>query len=154
MIQSTLCYIERDNKTLMMHRVKKENDMHEGKYNGVGGKLEAGETPQECAIREIYEETGLSVKDPDFKGMITFPKLGKKQEDWVVYIFRVINFSGELIDCNEGNLEWIETDKLMDLNLWEGDRIFIPWLQKDAFFSGKFEYGSDETLSAWSVDFY
>lgn len=128
--------------------------MHEGKYNGVWGKLEAWETPQECVIREIEEETGLIAKNPDFKGMITFPQLWKKQEDWVVYIFVVTEFSGELSECSEGNLKWIDNEKLLDLHLWEGDRIFIPWLSEDRFFSGKFEYGADEKLKNWSVDFY
>ena len=136
---ATLCYVRKDQHTLMVHRVKKENDMHAGKWNGLGGKLEPGETPEECAIREIYEESGLTSKSLILKGIITFPGF-YDQEDWYTFLFVINDFEGELIDSPEGHLEWIPDEELLDLNLWPGDRIFIPWLDEPGFFSGKFVY--------------
>ena len=149
---ATLCYIRRDGHTLMIHRVKVVGDMHAGKWNGLGGKLEPGETPEECAIREIREESGLSAILPRLRGFITFPGFSN-DEDWYTFLFVVDNFQGELIDSPEGYLEWIPNDKLLDLNLWEGDRVFIPWLDKPGFFSGKFVY-KDGALVSHSVVFY
>jgi 8-oxo-dGTP diphosphatase len=142
----------KDNKTLMIYRNKKENDYHEGKWNGLGGKFELGETPEECAIRELKEETGLDVRKPDLKGFITFP-LFDKVDDWYVFLFTITEFEGELIDSPEGHLEWIPNEKLLELNLWDGDRIFIPWLFEDKFFSAKFNY-DDGKFSGYSVEFY
>ena len=136
----TLCYIQNGNKTLMLHRVKKENDIHEGKWNGLGGKFEAGESPEDCVIREIKEETGLDIVNPTFKGILTFPFFNKG-EDYYVFLFTANEFSGELIDdCPEGNLEWKETSKLLELNLWDGDKYFIPLLNKEGVFSMKLTY--------------
>ena len=149
---ATLCYVQKDNKTLMLHRVKKENDYHEGKWNGLGGKFEPGESPEECAIREIKEESGLEVKSPRLKGFISFPNFDRKN-DWNVFVFTADNFTGELIDSPEGNLEWINNDKLSELNLWEGDKIFIPWIFDDKFFSAKFIYEDGEFVSH-TVEFY
>ena len=136
---ATLCYVKRPNQTLMIHRVKKENDMHHGKWNGLGGKFEPGETPEACAIREIYEESGLVAANPRLKGILTFPKFAK-DEDWYAFVFVVTQFTGELIDSPEGVLRWIDDDRLLDLDLWEGDRIFLPWLERPGFFSAKFVY--------------
>ncbi|MEI8361530.1 MAG: 8-oxo-dGTP diphosphatase [bacterium] len=136
---ATLCYIRKNGKTLMLHRVKKENDMHKGKWNGLGGKIEDGETPEECIIREVKEECGLNAKNPLIKGILTFPQFSKG-ETWYVFLFVITEFDGELIESNEGNLEWINDDKLFDLNLWEADKIFIKWLDQKGFFSGKFIY--------------
>jgi 8-oxo-dGTP diphosphatase len=136
---ATLCYIRKDGKTLMLHRVKKENDIHEGKRNGLGGKLEEGETPEECAIREIKEESGLNVKSIALKGIITFPFFAKG-ESWYVFLFLINDFDGELIESNEGDLERIDNDKLLDLNLRDGDKIFMKRLDQDGTFSGKFIY--------------
>lgn len=138
---ATLCYVidKKHNKTLMLHRVKKENDFHEGKWNGLGGKLEEGETPEECVIREVKEESGLIISQPRMRGFITFPLFDGK-DDWYVFVFTADNFSGELIDSNEGDLEWIPSDKLTDLNLWDGDSVFLSWLNGDKFFSAKFNY--------------
>lgn len=141
----TLCYLRRNGKTLMLHRVKKENDMHEGKWNGLGGKVIPGESPEDCVIREVYEESGLRVQDPEMRGFITFPNFAN-DDDWYVFLFVAEKFDGEMIDSPEGNLEWIPTDKLLDLNLWEGDRIFIPWLDRKKFFSAKFEYENDKLV--------
>ena len=138
---ATLCYVidKIQSKTLMMHRVKKENDYHEGKWNGLGGKFEQGESPEECAIREVKEESGLTMVEPRMHGFITFPKFDGV-DDWYVFIFTSERYEGELIDSTEGNLEWIPNEKVTLLNLWEGDRIFIEWLYKDKFFSAKFNY--------------
>ena len=123
----------------MVHRIKKPNDMHQGKWNGLGGKLEPGETPEECAIREIYEESGLVVKDFRYKGLLTFPGFAN-EEDWYAFVFVVTDFEGDLIDSPEGRLEWVADAALLDLNLWEGDRLFIPWLDCPGVFSGKLTY--------------
>ncbi len=149
---ATLCYVMHDNKTLMIHRIKKQNDFHEGKWNGLGGKLEIGETPEECVIREIEEESGLLLKNPKMHGFITFPLFDGK-DDWYVFLFTAKEFTGELIDSPEGRLEWINDDKLFDLNLWEGDRIFIEWLFQDKFFSAKFNYNNGKFVD-YTVNFY
>ncbi len=149
---ATLCYVIHDGKTLMIHRIKKQNDFHEGKWNGLGGKFEPGETPEECAIREVKEESGLLMKNPKMHGFITFPSFDGVK-DWYVFLFTASEFEGKLIDSNEGKLEWIPNDKLTELNLWEGDQIFIPWLFKDKFFSAKFVY-KDKKFIDYSVVFY
>ncbi len=138
---ATLCYLidEENKKTLMLHRIKKENDYHEGKWNGLGGKFEQGETPEECAIREVKEESGLAMITPRMHGFITFP-LFDGVDDWYVFIFTATNFEGKMIDSNEGVLEWIPNDEVTSLNLWDGDKIFMEWLYNDKFFSAKFNY--------------
>jgi len=136
----------------MLHRVKKKNDYHEGKWNGLGGKFELGETPEECAIREIKEESGLIVKELKLKGFITFPMFDGK-DDWYVFVFVVNKFEGELIDSPEGNLKWIPNEQLLKINLWDGDKIFIPWLDEEIFFSAKFNY-KGKTFTDYSVEFY
>ncbi|HEX7976581.1 MAG TPA: 8-oxo-dGTP diphosphatase, partial [Anaerolineales bacterium] len=149
---ATLCYVRRDGQTLMIHRIKKMGDMHAGKWNGLGGKLEPGETPEECAIREIWEESGLRVERLDLKGLLTFPAFAK-DEDWYAFVFVASEFSGELIDSPEGVLHWVADSELLGLNLWEGDRIFLPWLERPGFFSGKFIY-QDGRLVDHYVTFY
>lgn len=151
---ATLCYvIDRvRNKTLMIHRTKKENDYHEGKWNGLGGKFNKGESPEDCVIREVKEEAGLSISNPTLHGFISFPNFDEK-EDWYVFIFTAENFSGELIDSHEGNLAWISTDKLHELNLWDGDKIFLDWLFQDKFFSAKFVYENGK-MKNYDVHFY
>jgi 8-oxo-dGTP diphosphatase len=151
---ATLCYVIdiKQNSTLMIHRVKKENDYHEGKWNGLGGKFEQGESPEECAIREIEEESGLKVKSVNMKGFITFPLFDGK-EDWYVFLFTTNDFEGKLIDSPEGNLAWVPNDKLTELNLWDGDKYFIPWLFQDKFFSAKFNYKDGKYID-YQVNFY
>ena len=149
---ATLCYIRQDNHTLMVHRIKKQNDMHQGKWNGLGGKLEPGETPEECARREVLEESGLQPHHLALKGLLTFPGFAN-DEDWYAFVFVIDAFSGELIDSPEGTLRWIENSELLELNLWEGDRIFLPWLDQEHFFSGKFVY-KDGRLVEHQVIFY
>lgn len=142
MILATLCYIKRDGCTLMVHRNKKVNDIHEGKWNGLGGKFEPGETPEECVVREVLEESGLSIQNPKLCGLLMFPEF--KGNDWYVFVFTAKDFTGELIDSPEGKLEWIPDDKILDLNLWESDPIFMPWIQEGRFFSARFEYEGDK----------
>ena len=149
---ATLCYIRDDAKTLMLHRNKKQEDMHSGKWNGLGGKLEGGETPEACAMREIYEESGLRATDPQLKGFITFPNFDG-QNDWYVFVYLFTRFSGSLIDSPEGELSWITDSELRQLNLWEGDRIFMEWLDKPGIFSALFTYDSGRLLD-WSVSWY
>ena len=149
---ATLCYLRRDGQTLMVHRVKKANDMHQGKWNGLGGKLEAGETPEECAVREVYEESGLKAFRPQLKGILTFPAFDDF-EDWYVFVFLVTEFEGELIDSPEGNLQWIDNGELNKLNLWDGDPLFISWLDRKGMFSAKFTY-NERRLVSHEVVFY
>lgn len=149
---ATLCYLKKDGKTLMLHRIKKENDMHEGKYNGLGGKFEEGETPEECAAREVFEESGLTAKNLILKGVITFPAFAKG-EDWYVFVFVIDKFEGEMTVSCEGNLDWVDDSRLLNLNLWAGDKIFLKWLEQDRFFSAKFTY-ENGALESHSVNFY
>jgi len=152
MIFATLCYVRRAGKTLMIHRVKKENDMHQGKWNGLGGKLVSGESPEECAVRELQEESGLLGTRLIMKGILTFPVFAK-DEDWYAFVFVIDEFTGELIDSPEGNLRWVDDSKLLDLNLWAGDRVFLPWLDDPYFFSGKFIYKDGDFID-YDVHFY
>lgn len=136
---ATLCYVRRDGKTLMIHRVKKADDIHAGKWNGLGGKFEPAESPEDCVIREVMEESGLIIKNPILKGFLTFPDFAHN-EDWYAFVFVADDYQGELIDPQEGYLRWIDDNKLLTLPLWEGDLIFLPWLNRPGFFSAKFRY--------------
>ncbi len=151
MILATLCYLKHNGKTLMIHRNKKANDIHEGKWNGLGGKLEAGETPEECVVREVREESGLSIRNPRLHGLLMFPKF--KGNDWYVFVFTATEFDGELIESPEGRLEWIPDEKLTELNLWESDHIFFPWLGNGKFFSARFDYNEDK-MTGYEVVFH
>lgn len=149
---ATLCYVKRRGKTLMMHRIKKADDVHFGKWNGLGGKLNPGETPEECVIREVREESGLRIRRPDLKGFLTFPGFDG-EDDWYVFVFVARMFSGRLGPCAEGELKWIEDPQLARLPLWEGDRLFMKWLSRRPFFSGKFTYKKFK-LKSHEVFFY
>jgi 8-oxo-dGTP diphosphatase len=149
---ATLCYVFSGNKVLMINRNKRENDMHLGKWNGLGGKFNPGETPEECVIREVYEESGLLIKNPVLKGFLTFPAFDD-EEDWYVFVFIANEFNGKLIESEEGELEWIEWEKVIDLPLWEGDKYFLEWLNQDRFFSAKFIYKNSKYITH-SVIFY
>jgi len=149
---ATLCYIKQNGKTLMIHRVKKAGDINANKWNGLGGKFELGETPEDCVRREVLEESGLSISAPALKGFITFPGFAH-DEDWYVFVFTAHTFSGELIDSAEGVLRWVDDTEVLRLNLWEGDRIFLPWLEEGRFFSARFVY-KDGKLAAHDVIFY
>ncbi len=149
---ATLCYLRKNDRTLMIHRVKKPNDMHRGKWNGLGGKLEPGESPEDCVRREVEEESGLLVKKMWLKGFLSFPGFAN-EEDWYAFVFVVPEFEGQIIESVEGDLEWIDNSDLFQLNLWEGDRIFLPWLDRPGIFSGKFVY-KDGSLVEHAVCFY
>lgn len=147
MINTTLCYIEKDDKYLMLHRTKKENDINEGKWIGVGGKFEKDETPEECLLREVREETGLELTKYKLRGVITF--LSNEWETEYMYLFTANEFTGELICCDEGDLEWVEKDKILSLNIWEGDKIFLKKiLEDDNFFTLKVSYKGDELVES------
>ena len=149
---ATLCYVQNDGQTLMLYRNKKPNDTHQGKWNGLGGKLEVGETPEDCAIREVKEESGLEVVKYKLKGILTFPMFDGV-DDWYVFVFLIDEFMGELITSSEGELAWIKNEEILDLNLWEGDRIFLPWLEEEFFFSARFIY-KNKKLIEWDVKKY
>ena len=146
MINTTLCYVEQDGKYLMLHRVKKENDINRDKWIGIGGKFEPGESPEDCLLREAYEETGLTVTDYRYRGIVTFVS-GSDTE--YMHLFTAHGFEGTLKTCDEGELEWIEKDKLLELTLWEGDKIFLRLLEEDIpFFSLKLVYDEDRLTEA------
>jgi 8-oxo-dGTP diphosphatase len=136
---TTLCYIEKDDKYLMLHRIKKENDLNHDKWIGIGGKFEADETPEECLLREAKEETGYTLTDYRFRGIITF--LSDEWESEYMHLFTATGFTGEPVPCDEGELVWVPKKDLETLTLWEGDKIFLRLLQEDApFFSLKLRY--------------
>ena len=151
MKNTTLCYIEKDGKYLMMHRIKKDNDENRDKWIGIGGKIENGESPHECIRREILEETGLTVTNPEYRGLITF--ISNEFEQQFMHLFVAKDFSGTLNEsCDEGKLEWVEKDKISSLPIWEGDKIFLDLLQtEDRFFSLKLVYNGD-TLAESKID--
>lgn len=152
-ILASLCYVKQDDHTLMLHRVTKTDDLHEGKWNGLGGKFEPGETPEECVQREVEEESGLRLNEPVMRGILTFPEFDGSR-DWYVFVFTCRDFEGEPWDRSpEGRLEWIPDGRLLELNLWEGDEVFLRWLERPRFFSGKFVY-EDEELETHQVSFY
>ena len=144
MILSTLCYIEKNSQILLLHRTKKSIDPNGGKWIGVGGKLEQNESPDECIIREVYEETGLHIQ-PQLRGILTF--ILPKWENELTFLYTSYNFEGTLKECNEGQLHWIDKDKVLDLNLWEGDKHFLPkLLETNDFFTMKLVYDKDDQL--------
>ena len=147
MKQTTLCYLERGDEYLMLHRTKKKNDENHDKWIGVGGKFEANESPEDCMRREILEETGLTVTDYRYRGIVTF--VSDLYETEYMHLFTVSGWTGEARECDEGELAWIKKQKLFDLTLWQGDRIFLKLLQEDVpFFSLKLTYQGDELIEA------
>lgn len=135
---TTLCYIEQDEKYLMLHRVRKQNDCNRDKWIGVGGHLEQGESPEDCLLREVKEETGLTLTSFRFRGLITFLLDGLQE---YMCLYTADAFTGELTDCDEGELEWVEKSRIESLPLWEGDRIFFRLLEEEhPFFSLKLRY--------------
>ena len=117
----------------------------------MGGKFETGETPEECVLREVFEESGLSIQSPKLCGFLMFPNF--KGNDWYVFVFTAHDFTGELIDSPEGKLEWIPNEKMPGLSLWESDHIFMPWINNGAFFSAKFNYQGDKMMD-YAVTFH
>ena len=144
---TTLCYLERGDEYLMLHRVKKENDENRDKWIGVGGKLEEGESPEDCMRREIEEETGLRAEAWRYRGLVTF--VSDRWEGEYMHLFTVSAWSGTPRDCDEGELAWIRKSELLSLPMWAGDRIFLRLLDEDApFFSLKLVYEGDHLVSA------
>ena len=147
---TTLCYIEQDGKYLMMHRVKKKNDVNQEKWVGIGGHFEADESPEECLLREAMEETGLTLTSYRFRGLVTF--ISDKWATEYMCLYTADGYEGTLTECNEGDLVWIPKEEVMNLNLWEGDKIFFRLLNEDApFFSLKLRY-EGETLAEAVLD--
>ena len=143
---TTLCYIEKEDSYLLLHRVKKENDINKDKWIGIGGHFEAGESPEECLLREVKEETGLTLLSYRFRGIVTFVTTEGITEYMCLYTSD--SFEGELCSCEEGNLEWVKKERFPDLNLWEGDYVFLDLLEKtDEFFSLKLVYEGDKLIS-------
>ena len=160
MKNTTLCYIEKDGAYLMLHRVKKENDENAGTWIGVGGHFEEGERPYDCAVREIYEETGLAAASMRYRGVVTF--VSDVYETEQMHLFTVDDFVGEnafpryrgqktdTVGCREGNLAWVAKDTVTTLPLWEGDRVFLSLLQRDEpFFSLKLVYRGDTLVGSY-----
>ena len=143
MLNTTLCYIEKDNKYLMLHRIKKQGDINKDKWIGVGGKFEDGESPEDCLYREVKEETGLRLQSAHLRGIVTFIADGFGTE--YMYLFTSKDFSGTMKDCDEGELVWVEKDRIEELNIWEGDKVFLKLLREDSpFFSLKLHYHGDD----------
>ena len=147
MINTTLCHIENDGKYLMMHRVKKKNDLNQDKWVAIGGKFEYGESPEEANAREVFEETGLTLGKVRYCGIVTF--VSDKWGTEYMHLFHTNEFSGELIECNEGDLCWVDIKEVYNLPIWEGDKIFLKLLEeKSPFFSLKLEYEGHTLVNA------
>ena len=147
MYNSTLCYITRGNDVLMLHRVKKKNDINKDKWIGIGGKFEDEESPDECILREAKEETGLTLTSYQLRGIVTF--LNDCCEGEYMFLFTADGFEGELKECDEGDLQWVSREFLSSLPQWEGDKIFLDLLWKDApFFLLKLRYDGDKLIEA------
>lgn len=148
---STLCYIEKDGKYLMLHRTVKKNDVNKDKWIGVGGHFEKNESPEECLLREVREETGYTLTSWQYRGIVTFIY----GEDTIEYmsLFTADGFTGTPISCNEGELEWVDKNTVYDLNLWEGDKIFLRLLDEGRpFFSLKLVYDTNDVLQYAALD--
>ena len=144
---TTLCYLERNGAYLILHRTKKEHDENGDKWIGVGGKFEPGESPEECALREVREETGLTMLKPKFRGIVTFVS-----DEWGVeymHLFTCTDFTGDLIECDEGDLVWLPKRELLGKKMWAGDKIFLKALdEREDFFSLKLVYRGEELVEA------
>lgn len=147
MITTTLCYIEKDGKYLMLHRVKKHNDINEGKWIGVGGHAENQEIPEECLVREVKEETGLTLLSYKFRGLVTF--ISSECEPELMCVFTADEYAGELIECNKGDLSWVDKAIVPTLPTWEGDKVFLELLLSgdERFFSVKLQYEGEKLIN-------
>ena len=140
---TTLCYIEKDGRYLMMHRVKKEHDINKDKWVGVGGHFEADESPEECLLREVKEETGLTLLAWSLRGIVTF--ICDRWQTEYMFLYTADAYTGELAECSEGRLEWVDKSRVYELPIWEGDKIFFRLLENgQPFFSLKLRYEGDE----------
>jgi len=147
MLNTTLCYIEKDDSYLMLHRVKKENDLNKDKWIGVGGKFEENETPDECLLREVKEETGLTLTKYRLRGVVTF--LSNEYEGEYMYLYTATEFEGEMITCNEGELCYVKKSDIHSLPMWEGDFLFFDELNKDrGFFTMKLRYEGNKLVES------
>ena len=148
MKNTTLCHIEKDRKYLMLHRIKKENDLNHDKWIGIGGKFEDKESPEQCNRREVLEETGLTLHTSKYCGIVTF--VSDKWETEYMHIFTSSDFSGEIKECDEGVLEWIDKQEIYNLPLWEGDKIFLHLIEQPEcpFLSLRLEYKGEKLISA------
>lgn len=147
MKNTSLCYIQRGSQYLMLHRTKKENDENKDKWIGIGGKFLEGESPEDCVLREALEETGLTLTSYRYRGIVTF--VSNRWGTEYMHLFTADAWTGQLIECDEGELEWIERTKLRDLSLWEGDKVFLKLLEDDEpFFSLKLCYEGDKLTKA------
>ena len=147
MINTTLCYIYRDDEVLMLHRTKKKNDLNHDKWIGLGGKFEDRESPEDCVLREVREETGLTLTSWRYRGIVTF--ISDRYETEFMHLFTADGFEGELTDCDEGEPAWIPKSQLSELPQWEGDRIFLKLLDENApFFSLKLVYEGEKLTEA------
>lgn len=145
MLLTTLCYIEKDDKYLMLHRVKKKNDISHDKWIGVGGKFEEDESPEECLLREVKEETGLTLTDYRMRGVVTF--ISDRCETEYMFLYTASQYEGSLIECNEGELVWVPKKDVYDLPIWEGDKIFFRLLEENCpYFSLKHIYEGDKLV--------
>lgn len=152
MKNTTLCYIESKGRYLMLHRTKKEHDENKDKWIGIGGKLEEGESPEDAAIREAFEETGLELINPQYRGIVTF--VSEKWGTEYMHLFTCDNFSGKIKeDCDEGELLWIDKTELLSYNLWEGDKIFLNLIKDEGtpFFSLKLCYDENDVLTGHEI---
>lgn len=147
MENTTLIYIEKNSKYLMLHRTKKENDINRDKWIGIGGHFEEAESPEDCVKREVMEETGLTLNRMEYRGIVTFVSDDNFTE--FMHLFWSDDFSGNIKECNEGELEWVEKSRMKELPHWEGDEIFLDLLEKRVpFFSLKLVYKKGELLQA------
>ena len=147
MKQTTLCYIEQDGCYLMLHRVKKENDENKDKWIGIGGKFEDKESPEDCVLREALEETGLTLTSYRYRGLVTF--VSDRWPTEYMHLFHADGFSGQLKNCDEGDLQWLPKEQLYSLPMWEGDRIFLDLLEQNVpFFSLKLVYEGETLVQA------
>ena len=147
MQNTTLCYVEQDGCWLMLHRIKKVNDVNHDKWVGIGGHFEENESPEECVCREALEETGLQLIEPRYCGIVTF--VSDRWEGEYMHLFHAERFSGTLRDCDEGTLEWVPKDRVLALPLWAGDRIFLDLMQaRVPFFSLKLRYEGEALREA------
>ena len=147
MINTTLCYIQRGEEYLMLHRIKKENDLNKDKWVGIGGKFLDKESPEDCLLREVEEETGLTLTSYRYRGIVTF--VSDRWPTEYMHLFTASSFCGELRECDEGVLEWLPKDQLLNIPRWEGDDLFLKLIWEDApFFSLKVCYEGDRLVSA------